>query len=256
MQNKTLFRYGFLLEQLVKRNFTTKYRQSLLGVLWSFLNPLLTMAVQYVVFSTLFRQEVGHFPVYLLTGIVLFGFFNECVTLGLDAIVLNGPLLTKVAVPRMVYPLSRSLSSLISLGFSMIPLLLVMLLSGTPLSWALLLTPAALLLTYLFSFGVALTLCTMNVFFRDTRFLWSVVSLLWTYATPVFYPISIIPAPWQGLFRLNPMFQLIDFLRTIVLQGACPAAGQWLTCGAWAMGALLLGVAVFHRYEDQFVFHL
>lgn len=256
MQNKPLFRYGFLLEQLVKRNFNTKYRQSVLGVLWSFLNPLLTMAVQYVVFSTLFQSDIRHFPVYLLTGIILFNFFNECVTLGMDAIVLNGPLITKVAMPKLIYPLSRSLSSLINLVISFVPLALVMLLSGTPLTPALLLVPLAAVMTFLFALGMSLILCTLNVFFRDTRFLWSVVSLLWTYATPIFYPITIIPAAWQPIFRLNPMFQLIDLMRTLVIGGAWPTWGQLAACTACAVLPLALGLLVFRRNEDKFVFHL
>ena len=256
MQSKSIFRYTFLLEQLVKRNFNTKYRQSVLGVLWSFLNPLMTMAVQYVVFSTLFQSDISHFPVYLLCGIILFNFFNECVTLGMDSIVLNGPLITKVAMPKIIYPLSRSLSSLINLVISFVPLLAVMLLSGTPLTWALLLIPLAAGLVFLFALGMSLILCTMNVFFRDTRFLWSVVSLLWTYATPIFYPITIIPAAWQPVFRLNPMFQLIDLLRTIIIGGTFPSWGQWGMCIACAVLPLLLGLAVFRRNEDRFVFHL
>lgn len=251
-----VFRYGFLLEQLVKRNFSTKYRQSVLGVLWSFLNPLLTMAVQYIVFSTIFRSEISHFPVYLLSGIILFNFFNECVTLGMDSIVLNGPLITKVAMPKMIYPLSRSLSSLINLVISFLPLLAVMLVSGTPLTSALLLLPVVIVLLFGFVFGMTLILCTMNVFFRDTRFLWSVVSLLWTYATPIFYPISIIPAAWQGLFRLNPMFRMIDLLRTIVIGGAFPDLPQLGACVLCAALPLLLGMWVFRRNEDKFVFHL
>lgn len=256
MQKHSIFRYGFLLEQLVKRNFNTKYRQSVLGVLWSFLNPLLTMAVQYVVFSTLFQSDISHFPVYLLTGIILFSFFNECVTLGMDSIVLNGPLITKVAMPKMIYPLSRSLSSLINLAISFVPLALVMLLSGTPLTPALLLVPVAAVLTFLFALGMSLILCTLNVFFRDTRFLWSVVSLLWTYATPIFYPITIIPAAWQPIFRLNPMFQLIDLMRTVIIAGAWPTWGQWGMCIACAVLPLMLGVLIFRRNEDKFVFHL
>lgn len=251
-----VFRYGFLLEQLVKRNFSTKYRQSVLGVLWSFLNPLLTMAVQYIVFSTIFRSEISHFPVYLLSGIILFNFFNECVTLGMDSIVLNGPLITKVAMPKMIYPLSRSLSSLINLVISFLPLLAVMLVSGTPLTPALLLLPLVIVLLFGFVFGMTLILCTMNVFFRDTRFLWSVVSLLWTYATPIFYPISIIPAAWQGLFRLNPMFRMIDLLRTIVIGGVFPGLPQLGACVLCAALPLLLGMWVFRRNEDKFVFHL
>ena len=256
MQKKSIFRYSFLLEQLVKRNFNTKYRQSVLGVLWSFLNPLMTMAVQYLVFSQLFRSDIACFPVYLLTGIILFSFFNECVTLGMDSIVLNGPLITKVAMPKMIYPLSRSISSLISLVISLVPLLGAMLLSGTPLGAPLLLIPAAILLTFFFALGMSLILCTLNVFFRDTRFLWSVVSLLWTYATPIFYPISIIPGAWQPLFRCNPMFQFIDFMRTLVLQGAWPSAGQWGACLACALLPLALGLIIFRRNEHKFVFHL
>ncbi len=256
MQKKSIFRYTFLLEQLVKRNFNTKYRQSVLGVLWSFLNPLMTMAVQYLVFSQLFRSDISHFPVYLLTGIILFSFFNECVTLGMDSIVLNGPLITKVAMPKLIYPLSRSISSFISLVISLVPLLGAMLLSGTPLTPALLLIPAAIVLLFLFSLGMSLILCTLNVFFRDTRFLWSVVSLLWTYATPIFYPISIIPAAWQPIFRLNPMFQFIDFLRTVILRGAWPSWGQWGACLLCAALPLALGLLVFRRNEHKFVFHL
>ena len=256
MQKPAIFRYRFLLEQLVKRNFNTKYRQSVLGVLWSFLNPLLTMAVQYLVFSALFRSDIPHFPVYLLTGIIFFGFFNECVTLGLDSIVLNGPLISKVAMPKIIFPLSRSISSLINLVISFVPLLGAMLLSGTPMTPALLLMPAAVMMVFLFSLGMALILCTLNVFFRDTRFLWSVVSLLWTYATPIFYPITIIPEAWQPLFRLNPMYQLIDFVRTIILDGAWPAAGQWGMCLVCTAIPLALGLLIFRKNEDAFVFHL
>ncbi len=253
---QNIFRYGFLLEQLVKRNFNTKYRQSVLGVLWSFLNPLLTMAVQYIVFSQLFRSDIDHFPVYLISGIILFGFFNECVSLGMDSIVMNGPLITKVAMPKIIFPLSRGLSSLINLAISLAPLLGVMLLSGAPFSPALLAAPAVVVLTFLFALGVTLILCTLNVFFRDTRFLWSVISLLWTYATPIFYPITIIPQGWRGLFMCNPMYQLITCLRTIVIDGAFPSPGQWGACLLCALIPLGLGLLIFRRYEDRFVFHL
>ncbi len=255
-QSRSLFRYTFLLEQLIRRNFNTKYRQSVLGVLWSFLNPLLTMAVQYIVFSTVFQSSIDHFPVYLLTGIILFGFFNECASLGMDSIVLNGPLITKVAMPKVVFPLSRSLSSLISLVISLLPLLLAMLLSGTPFTWALAGVPAVIALLFAFVLGMTLMLCTLNVFFRDTRFLWSVASLLWTYATPIFYPIDIIPAAWQGIFRLNPMFQFIDALRTIVIGGQWPTLAAWGMCLLCAALPLAVGCLVFRRYEDRFVFHL
>lgn len=251
-----LRKYRFLLEQLVRRNFNTKYRQSVLGVLWSFLNPLLTMAVQYMVFSTIFRSEIPNFPVYLITGIILFSFFTEAVTLGMDAIVMNGPLLTKVAIPKLIFPVSRTLSSLISLGMSFLPLLLIMLLTGVMPTPALLLLPLLVALLLLFTLGITLILSTMNVFFRDTRFLWSVVSLLWTYATPIFYPESILPELLRPLFRFNPMYQYIDFLRQITLYQTVPAPQRLGMCVLWAAVSLFIGLTVFRRSEDQFVFHL
>lgn len=253
---QNIFRYGFLLEQLVSRNFNTKYRQSVLGVLWSFLNPLLTMAVQYIVFSQLFRSDIEHFPVYLLSGIILFGFFTECVSLGMDSIVMNGPLITKVAMPKIIFPLSRSLSSLINLVISLVPLLVIMMLSGAPITPALLLVPAVIVLLFLFALGMTLILCTLNVFFRDVRFLWSVVSLLWTYATPIFYPIGIIPEGWRVLFQCNPMYQFIDCLRTITISGAVPGLAQWGACLLCALLPLALGLLIFRKNEDKFVFHL
>lgn len=249
-------RYGFLIEQLVRRNFNTKYRQSILGVLWSFLNPLLTMLVQYLVFSTLFRSAIDHFPVYLISGIIVFSFFTECVTLGMDAIVMNASLITKVAIPKLIFPFSRALSSLINFLISLLPLLLLMLLTGVRVSPALLLLPLMIALLFLFALGVTLVMATLNVFFRDTRFLWSVISLLWTYATPIFYPDTIWPEGLRGIFHLNPMYQLIDFLRQIVIAGIPPTPERLLACAAGAFGMLMIGLVIFRRYEEKFVFHL
>lgn len=253
---QALHRYRFLIEQLVRRNFNTKYRQSLLGVLWSFLNPMLTMLVQYLVFSALFQSSIEHFPVYLICGIIFFNFFNECVTLGMDSIVMNAPLLTKVAMPKMILPFSRALSSLINLLFSLLPLLVMMIFSGVRLSPALLLLPVALALLFCFSLGITLILATLNVFFRDTRFLWSVISLLWTYATPIFYPASIWPETLRPLFHLNPMVHPIDFLRQIVIFGTVPTSACWGGCLISAVVFLSLGMMIFHHFEDRFVFHL
>lgn len=251
-----LHRYGFLIEQLVSRNFNTKYRQSILGVLWSFLNPMLTMLVQYLVFSALFASDIAYFPVYLICGIITFNFFTECVTLGMDSIVLHASLITKVAMPKVILPFSRALSSLINLLISLLPLLVLMLLTGVMPSPALLLLPLMITLLFLFALGVTLLLATLNVFFRDTRFLWSVISLLWTYATPIFYPDTIWPEKLRPLFHLNPMYHYIDFLRQIVIGGTAPSPTRLVACTVFALLTLWLGLAVFRRQQHKFVFHL
>ena len=212
--------------------------------------------MQYLVFSTLFRSAIDHFPVYLISGIIVFSFFTECVTLGMDAIVMNASLITKVAIPKLIFPFSRALSSLINFLISLLPLLLLMLLTGVRVSPALLLLPLMIALLFLFALGVTLVMATLNVFFRDTRFLWSVISLLWTYATPIFYPDTIWPEGLRGIFHLNPMYQLIDFLRQIVIAGIPPTPERLLACVAGAFGMLMIGLVIFRRYEEKFVFHL
>lgn len=251
-----LKRYSFLIKQLVSRDFNTKYRQSVLGILWSFLNPLMTMAVQYVVFSTIFRNSIPNFPVYLTTGIILFNFFSEATSLGMASIVANGPLITKVYMPKYIYPLSRTLSSLINLVISFVPLLLMMLITGLMPSRAFLLLPLVVLFLFLFTLGMSMILATLNVFFRDTSFLWSVLVLLWTYATPIFYPESIIPASLITIYHMNPMYQFIYFLRCITIGGVAPAPVTFLYCTLCSVLPLLVGIWVFRKNQDKFVFHL
>ena len=149
-------RYRFLLKQLVNRDFQTKYKRSMLGVAWSFLNPLFSMTVQYIVFSTLFRNDTPNYPVYLLTGIVFFNFFTEAVANGMTAITGNASLIKKVYMPKYIYPVSKILSSLINFSFALIPLFLVMLITGTPFRASLLLLVFDILCLLGFVMGGAL----------------------------------------------------------------------------------------------------
>lgn len=249
-------KYSSLLGQLVYRDFRVKYKASTLGAVWSFLNPLLTMLVYLFVFSTIFQSDIEYFPVYLMSGIVLFNYFSESTSLGLSSIVGNSTLITKVYMPKVIYPLSRVLSSAINLGVSMIPLLLVMLVTGVPFTKSLLLLPFVILYLLVFSLGMSLILSTMNVFFRDTQFLWSVLLTLWNFLSPVFYPESIIPAQFITLYHMNPMYQILFFMRCIVIGGVSPNPITYLYCTLASGGVLLFGLWIFRKNQDKFVLHL
>ncbi len=249
-------RYSFLMRQLISRDFKTKYKRSILGVFWSLLNPLLTMLVQYVVFSTLFRSDIPNFPLYLLTGIVCFNFFSESTGMSLQSISGNASLITKVYVPKYIYPVSRVLSSTINLLLSMIPLFAVMLLMGTPLRPALLLLPFGLICLVAFCMGMGFVLSTAMVFFRDTQFLWSVVNMLWMYATPVFYPESIIPAKYMLLYKCNPMYHIIRFIRAILIDGVSPEPKAYAFCLIASFVPLLVGAVIFKKNQDKFIINL
>lgn len=249
-------RYRFLLRQLVERDFKTKYKRSALGVLWSFLNPLLTMSVQYIVFSTVFRNDIQNFPVYLLIGVVFFNFFSESCGMGLMSVVGNAPLLTKVYVPKYIFPASRVLSSFVNFMLALAPLLAVLLVTGQRLTKAFLLLPFSLACVLVFCMGMALLLSAMMVFFRDVQFLWNVISILWMYATPIFYPETIIPQAFMGVYKMNPLYHFIRFARLAILDGVSPEPRAYLFCILAAVIPLLLGLALFRRTQDRFVLNL
>lgn len=251
-----VFKYGFLTRQLVSRDFKTKYKRSVLGVGWSILNPLLTMLVQYVVFSTLFSNGTKNYPVYLLTGIVFFSFFSEAINMGMSSITSNAALIKKVYVPKYIFPVSRVLSSLINLGTSMIPLLAVMLLTGTWPKLSILLLVFDILCLIVFVMGMSLLLSTCMTFFQDTQFLWGVVSMIWMYLTPIFYMDTIIPEKFLGVYHMNPMYQYINFARTCIIEGVSPSPISYLWCILAALVAFIAGTAVFRKNQDRFVMYL
>lgn len=249
-------KYSFLLEQLVNRDFKSKYKRSILGILWSFLNPMLMMTVQYIVFSTIFRSEIENFAVYLLTGIVCYNFFSEVTNMSLTSIVGNASLITKVYIPKYIYPFSRALSSMINFGLSLIPLFIVMLVTRTPITPSVLLLPFAVVCLFALSLGVGLILASLMVFFRDTQFLWNVFNIIWMYMTPIFYPESIITGWLSVIFKVNPLYHVIRFFRIVLLDGISPEPKAYVLCLLTALIPLLIGIMIFRKTQDRFVLYL
>lgn len=249
-------RYQFLIKQLVSRDFKTKYKRSMLGYLWSFLNPLLTMAVQYVVFSTIFRSDIKNFPVYLLSGIIIFNFFSDAVGQGLGAIVVNSALITKVYVPKYIYPITKVVSCSINLLISIIPLLIVVIITGTPITKAIILVPYALICLIIFCIGLSLALSSAMVFFRDTQYLWGIFCMIWMYATPLFYPETIIPEQYRIIQKINPLYHIIKFVRVVLIEGVSPDPMTYLYCMVSAVVACVVGAIIFKKTQDRFVLYI
>ncbi len=214
------------------------------------------MAVQYVLFSTIFKGSVENYPVYLLCGSVLFTFFSDSVSAGLTSIVGNASLITKVYVPKYIYPISKVLSSAINLLLSFIPLFIVTFVTGGQINISYLLIPFVWICILLFCVGMSLFLSALYVFFRDTQFLWGVVCMLWMYATPMFYPEDIIPEKYWFIKTLNPMYHYIQFLRSILMYGQIPVMNAFLACTFSSIAVLGVGIAFFSRTQRLFVLHI
>ena len=248
----SLSKYGFLIGQLVSRDFKTKYKRSVLGIFWSLLNPLMIMGVQYVLFSRIFRANIENYPIYLFGGTVLFTFFSDSVSNGLFSIVGNASLITKVHVPKFIYPISKVFSVGINLLLSLIPLTVALFITHVRITKAYLLIPFVLFCLLLFCFGMVFLISTAMVFFRDTQFIWGVLSMVWMYATPLFYPESILPEVVRKILRFNPMYNYVMLFRTILLEGVSPALSEYLWCLGSAIIVFVIGFAVFKKFEGRF----
>lgn len=251
-----LKKYKFLIDQLVARDFKTKYKRSVLGVLWSLLNPMLTMVVQYIIFSALFRFDLPHYQVYLLSGIVMFNFLSEATNQALVSITGNAGLITKVYMPKYVFPITKVLSACINLGFSLIALYLLIIFSGLKITVLYLLIPFALINMIIFAIGFSLILSALMVFFRDMQFLYGVFIMLWNYMTPIFYPESIISGKYRIILQANPMYHYIRYARNIILDNSMPTLRAHLFCLLFSFGTLAIGMLIFKKTEKKFIFNL
>lgn len=251
------FQFNELLKQLITRDVKLKYRRSYLGYLWSVLNPLMLMMVLVIVFSNLFRFDIPNFPLYLISGQVIFSFMTEATNMSVNSITGNASLLKKTYVPKYIFTISKVGSSLVNLIFSLGALLLVMIITGAEFSWNLIFFPFIILQLLVFCLGISLFLAAATVFFRDIQYLWGVFVSMWMYLTPIFYPISIISEEYQPLYKgLNPMYWYIEQFRDIVLYAQFPQVTSILIGSMLAVVVLVLGSIYFNKKQDEFILYI
>ena len=233
-------KYGFLLRELIVRDFKVKYKRSALGMLWSLLYPVLMMCVMALVFRNVFRFSAPgvSYLSYLMTGLTLFNYFSEASNLAMSSVVANFSLIGKVYMPKYIFPLSKCLFVGINFLLTLLPLYAVILLTGTGLCWQHLLLSAA------------------AVFLRDLFYIYGIILTVWTYLTPIMYDIRMIgSARLIALMKLNPLYQYISFARTIVLFHATPSASQFLLCFISAALVLAAGAVFFRSKQDRFIYY-
>lgn len=251
------FQFNELLKQLITRDVKLKYRRSYLGYLWSVLNPLMLMMVLVIVFSNLFRFDIPNFPLYLISGQVIFSFMTEATNMSVNSITGNASLLKKTYVPKYIFTISKVGSSLVNLIFSLGALLLVMIITGAEFSWNLIFFPVVILQLLIFCLGISLFLAAATVFFRDIQYLWGVFVSMWMYLTPIFYPISIISEEYQPWYKgLNPMYWYIEQFRDIVLYAQFPQVTSILIGSMLAVVVLVLGSIYFNKKQDEFILYI
>lgn len=253
-----LKKYSFLLQQLVSRDFKVKYKRSVLGIVWSLLYPILTMAVMAIVFSNVFKFSTPgvSYLAYLLSGLIMFNYFNEASNLSMSSVIANFPLINKIYIPKYIFPLSKCLFVGINFLLTLIPLYIVLLTTGTGINIYHVFLPYVFVCLFMFTFGFGLILSSLSVFLRDMLYIYGIIIMLWTYLTPIMYDIKVISEQLQPWLKLNPMYHYINFEREILLYGRIPQPFTWATCLISSVVVLIIGVIVFRKTQDKFIYYV
>lgn len=252
----SFYKYRTLLFEFVKRDIKIRYRRSVLGLLWTLLNPLLSMIIITIVFSTLFKNNIENFPVYLMAGQTIFNFYSESTTSAMNSIITSSSLIKKIYIPKYLFPLSKILSTMINLIASFIALICIMLITGIDIKPSILLSVFPILYVSMFSFGMGLILSCIALFFRDTLHFYRVFITMLTYLTPLFYPIEILPKLTRYIVQMNPLTNIIEYMRIITLYGTVPPMSLNIICIIPCIISIVCGLWLFYNVQDKFILHM
>ena len=254
----TMKRNWFIITSLVSKDFKLKYRRSILGVLWSVLNPLLMMCVLVAVFSNIlkFGDDIENFPLYLILGNILFTLMADSTSGAMSSIIESAPLIKKIRVSKFIFPLEKILFQLVNFAISLIAVVIVMLFFRISPTFSLLALPLLLLFVAIFCAGLGMLLAALAVFFLDICHLWGVIITAWTYATPLFYPIGILPNWMQAAEQFNPMYHYVTYFRDIAMNQIVPGIQEQLICLGMALSTFIIGFAVFKATEKKFILYV
>ena len=242
----------FLLEEIIKKNFSSKYKDSVLGIFWSVLRPLLVMIVLTIVFSTFFKSYVDNYPVYLLSGRCIYEFFLGSVGVAMNSISGNKNILQKTAAPKYVFVLGSIISEFINFIITLIILFAVMIVTHAPFNLAIMPFSIIPIFSALIMFaGLGLILSILRAYYSDIQHLWGVITMIVMYASAIFYPMEIIPEPYHSYLILNPIFWIIDQFRCFIYQETFPQMIYIINSLLLSSIILVLGIIVFKKYEKR-----
>lgn len=248
--------HKYLFYLLTMRDVKRKYKNSYLGILWSLLSPLLDMIILSIVFSSLLSRNVDNYPVYLLTGRLLFQFYTSGSTLAMQSIVSAGSLIKKIYIPKYVLTLAKLSSNYIFFLISLIDLVLIMLVTGHQVTWNILWSIPYMILIFIFTAGVGLALAAFAVYFRDTEHIYKVFTNALYFASAIIYPPEIVPQKYQFILQFNPVFHFLQGFRRVTYYGLAPDMGNLILCLGLSSISLVLGIMYFKKKQDGFILYL
>lgn len=250
---KEIYEYRLMVYSLVKRDLRGKYKGSVLGFMWTFVNPLLQLLVYNMVFSIIMRAGVEKFYLYLFVGLIPWLFFSAAITGGSTCIIAQKDLIKKIRFPREIIPISYVTSQFVNMLLSFIVVIIVSVVSGVKLTvGGILCLPVIMLVEYMMALGIALISSSLTVYFRDLEHILAIVAMAWLYATPICYPETMVPEKYLSLYRLNPVTPVVNAYRDVLYYGKTPDLTTLLLATGIGLITILLGVLIFGKLQRRF----
>jgi ABC-type polysaccharide/polyol phosphate export permease len=253
---REIITYRELICALALKDLRVRYKRSVLGFLWALLNPLGTMIVLTIVFSSVMRIAIDNYAVFLICALLPWTFFAQGLSYSVESIVSNADLLKKMYIGKSVFPVAAMLANLINFLLSLIPLIPLLLALRFPIHWTWIFLPLPLICLIAFTLGFGFFCAAANVFFRDVAHILQIVLSAWFYFSPVIYPLSLVPKKFQVIFLLNPMLYILDGFRAVIYYGTFPSKESLILSFICGFTFLILGYRMFRRYQDAFVYYL
>lgn len=253
---KEIYAFREVLINFVVQELKVRYRKSILGFLWSLLNPLLTMIVTSIVFSHIMRFDLNDFVIFVFSGLLPWGFISASIEGGTMSLINAEGFIKKIYLPKMIFPLAIVTSNFINMIFSMIALFIIIMFLGVKITTALFFLPVAFLLVYLAVTGLCLTISTATVFFRDIRHISGVITSIMFYLTPIIYPAQYIPEKYAAFIYFNPFYYIVELFRAPIYQGHLPDMNIIIIAGVFSVAVFLLGLKIIVANERNIVFRL
>ncbi|WP_405309202.1 ABC transporter permease [Methanobrevibacter sp.] len=242
----------FLLNEIVKKNFASKYKDSVLGIFWSILKPLLIMAMFTIIFSTIFSNRIENYPVYFLSGRCIYDFFIAAVNSSMGVLKANKNILQRTAAPKYIFILGSIISEFLNFLITLVLLLGVMVVTNAHFYWLIMsLSVIPVMCLILMIIGVSLILSICSVYYSDVQHLWTVVSMMLMYSSALFFPMDIIPEPYRQYMVLNPLYWAVDQFRCFFYQGIIPSFLDLLNFLLISVIILVFGIIIFKKYEKR-----
>lgn len=252
---REIHRYRYLLTQLIRRDILTRYKRSYLGVAWTMLNPLGIMIVMTIVFSQLFGDTPGY-PVYVLSGLLAWNFFSKSTSAAMNSMIWGGGLLKRIYLPRTSFSLSAIGTEIVNLVLSIVPLALVMLVTGFHFHISLVFLPVSIFTISLFALGIALLLSTFAVVFPDVVEMYQIILTAWMYLTPIIYPVSIFPEKYKFFLVFNPLTYFVQLFHIPIYEGRFPTWMEFWPALVIGFAMLIIGWFFFSKKIDEFAYRV